>query len=80
MISPPGNSVDCHRIWESIYLGVIPIVEKHLCHDYWNDLPILFVNSFNDINEKILNENYETLISKSNEKAQMLHYKEMIKS
>jgi hypothetical protein len=80
VISPPGNSVDCHRIWESIYLGVIPIVEKHLCHDYWNDLPILFVNSFNDINEKILNENYETLISKSNEKAQMLHYKEMIKS
>jgi hypothetical protein len=25
VISPPGNSVDCHRIWESIYLGTIPI-------------------------------------------------------
>lgn len=25
VISPPGNSVDCHRIWESIYLRTIPI-------------------------------------------------------
>jgi hypothetical protein len=25
-ICPPGNGVDCHRIWECFYLGVIPIV------------------------------------------------------
>lgn len=24
-ISPPGNGVDCHRVWECLYLGVIPI-------------------------------------------------------
>jgi len=24
--SPPGNGVDCHRTWEALYLGVIPIV------------------------------------------------------
>lgn len=25
VISPPGNSVDCHRIWESQYLNTFPI-------------------------------------------------------
>lgn len=24
--SPPGNGVDCHRTWEALYLGVIPVV------------------------------------------------------
>ena len=26
IISPPGNGIDCHRTWEAIYLGAIPIV------------------------------------------------------
>ena len=28
-ISPLGNGFDCHRIWECVYLGVIPIVMYH---------------------------------------------------
>lgn len=24
--SPPGNGIDCHRTWEALYLGVIPVV------------------------------------------------------
>lgn len=26
VISPPGNGLDCHRTWEVLYLGVIPLV------------------------------------------------------
>jgi hypothetical protein len=26
VISPPGNGLDCHRTWEALYLGVIPLV------------------------------------------------------
>lgn len=26
VISPPGNGRDCHRTWESIYLGSVPVV------------------------------------------------------
>jgi hypothetical protein len=26
VVSPPGNGTDCHRFWEAIYLGVIPII------------------------------------------------------
>ncbi len=28
VLSPPGNGPDCHRTWESIYLGAIPIVKE----------------------------------------------------
>ncbi len=31
VISPPGNGVDCHRTWESLYLGSIPIVKDSVC-------------------------------------------------
>ena len=26
VISPMGNGLDCHRTWEALYLGVIPLV------------------------------------------------------
>ena len=34
VISPPGNGYDCHRTWEALYIGAIPIV--------WNLSPALF--------------------------------------
>ena len=34
VLSPPGNGADCHRTWEAIYLGAIPIVlRKYLYMD-----------------------------------------------
>lgn len=78
VISPPGNSVDCHRIWESIYLGVVPIVEEHPALEYYKDLPILFVKNFNDINEQLLHDSYYTTVEKNKEKSIIEHYKQQI--
>lgn len=78
VISPPGNSIDCHRVWEAIYLEVIPIVEKHLAMDYFYDLPILFVNSFNEITEEFLIKNYSSTLQKSKTLAFMQFYKNTI--
>jgi hypothetical protein len=57
-ISPNGNGVDCHRTWEALYLGVIPIVEKSIEMSYFNDLRILFVDSYDDISIDYLNQIY----------------------
>jgi hypothetical protein len=27
-LSPPGGGLDCHRTWEALYLGVVPIVAR----------------------------------------------------
>jgi hypothetical protein len=57
-ICPPGNGVDCHRIWECIYLGVIPIVlrsiftenlsKKFACIllDRWEDIDIVALHMY----------------------------------
>ena len=78
VISPSGNSIDCHRIWEAIYLNVIPIVEKHTALDYFTDLPILFVDSFEEITEELLETKYDSLIKNSKEKATFNYYANLI--
>jgi len=49
VLSPPGNGADCHRTWEAIYLGAIPIVLKK----YWPfghlDLPVVVVEDWSEI-------------------------------
>lgn len=64
-ISPKGNGVDCHRTWECLYLGVIPIVEKSPHMSYFHDLPILFVDSYDDISIQYLNQIYKDFKHKS---------------
>jgi hypothetical protein len=53
VLSPPGNGVDCHRTWEALYLGAIPIVLKK----YWPfshlNLPVLVVEEWSNIPEMI---------------------------
>ena len=63
-ISPKGGDVDCHRTWECLYLGVIPIVEKSIQTNYFNDLPILFVDNYVNITVEYLNEKYKEFQNK----------------
>jgi hypothetical protein len=78
IISPPGNSTDCHRIWESIYIGTIPIVLKSVPMVFFKDLPILFINQWNDLYSLDLEEKYNKLIDKSNEKSKFGFYRKLI--
>lgn len=54
--SPPGNGIDCHRTWEALYFGCIPIVIKNLIYEQYN-LPILQVNDYSEVTNELL-ENY----------------------
>ena len=53
VLSPPGNGPDCHRTWEALYLGATPIVLR----DSWpftaHDLPVLQVDSWHGIGQRI---------------------------
>jgi hypothetical protein len=53
VLSPPGNGPDCHRTWESMYLGAIPIVLKSAWPFNHLELPVLVVNSWSDIQSAI---------------------------
>ena len=61
---PRGNGIDTHRLWETLYMGSIPIVKYENTHHLFTDLPILFIKDWNNINENFLNEKYEEIIIK----------------
>jgi hypothetical protein len=56
VLSPAGGGLDCHRTWEAIALGCIPIVKRwNLPIDtVYDDLPVLIVNEWSDITEELL--------------------------
>jgi hypothetical protein len=61
---PRGNGIDTHRIWESLYMGSIPVVKYENTHHLFIDLPILFIKDWNEISEDFLNDKYIEIINK----------------
>jgi hypothetical protein len=46
--SPAGNGYDCHRTWEALYLGAIPVILKsEFCGN--SSWPVLLVDEWNDL-------------------------------
>jgi hypothetical protein len=62
VVSPYGNGYDCIRSYEALCLGCIVILKKDFLNIIYEDLPVLFVDNWEDINEELLNK---TLISYS---------------
>jgi len=58
ILSPEGAGFDCHRTWEALYLDIIPIVLSSSINEIYEELPILVVNDWNEINENYLNDKY----------------------
>lgn len=58
VLSPAGMGIDCHRTWESVLLGCIPIVRRMNvpCDNLYENLPILVVDNWSDITEALLHE------------------------
>lgn len=57
VLCPRGNGIDTHRLWETLYMGSIPIVIRDITHSNWTDLPILFVDSWEEVSEqRLINE------------------------
>ena len=76
---PPGNGIDCHRTWECLYLGVIPIVEKHPHNTQLaKHLPLLVVEDWNIITEEYLNNYYKLHSFKPEEQMFLKYYKKKL--
>lgn len=54
ILSPPGAGPDCHRHWEAILLGAIPIVLRSEATRLLDDLPCLQVNGWDEVTEERL--------------------------
>jgi hypothetical protein len=54
VISPMGNGIDCHRTWEALCLGCIPIVKSNNLDELYVDLPVLIVSDWAEITQELL--------------------------
>lgn len=64
--SPPGNGEDCHRTWEALYLGAIPIVLRSPMTEEFaaRGIPLWLVDSYEelkDFDEGALAQQYQRL-------------------
>jgi hypothetical protein len=56
ILCPRGNGIDTHRLWESLYHGIIPIVEKSIQSETLEGLPAVVVDSFKQVDKEFLEE------------------------
>jgi len=62
-ICPPGNGVDCHRLWECYYLGVVPIVKRSIFTEKVASIfPCILVDDWNELDTNHLLETYKEYI------------------
>jgi hypothetical protein len=54
VLCPRGNGIDTHRLWETLYMGSIPIVKKHNGYKEFYDLPICFVDDWEQVTHEFL--------------------------
>jgi hypothetical protein len=54
IIMPFENGLDSYKIWEALILGCIPIMKRSGLYELFNDLPVLIVENWTDINNELL--------------------------
>lgn len=82
VLSPAGNGIDCFRTWECILLGAIPIMKRSPIDYIYDDLPVLIIDDWAEINYEFLEMKYEEIKSKTYnmEKAYLNYWLRLIDS
>lgn len=58
---PVGNGIDTHRIWETLYMGGVPVLKRHpILNPLLVGLPVIFVKSWAElIDEDLMHQKWE---------------------
>ena len=64
ILSPRGNGLDCHRTWEALIVGTIPVLKSSMLDELLDGLPVLIVDDWMDINQASLELSYELIKQK----------------
>ena len=75
-----GNGFDTHRLWESLYLGSIPVTKFHKAYEQFQDLPIIFIENWKKVNLEFLNITAKKLPNQSLNKLTIDYWELKIKN
>lgn len=79
VISPHGNGLDCHRTWEALVLGCIPIVKTSPIDPVFRGLPVLIVKNWSDVTSDLLRKKMKEY-SIDDEKLTLKYWMNLIRS
>ncbi|HSX10507.1 MAG TPA: hypothetical protein VLF94_02165 [Chlamydiales bacterium] len=82
ILSPRGNGLDTHRLWESLYLRSYPIVKTSPLDPIYEGLPVVVIQDWTEVTERFLRQTYEEMSQKTYnyEKLTMAYWKKLIDS
>lgn len=61
VISPEGAGLDCHRTWEAILLGCVPVVKRSSFTKLLNNLPVVILDDWAEFNSNNMIKHVEIL-------------------
>lgn len=61
VVSPIGRGIDCHRHWEAMMVGCIPVTTHSILDPLFEGLPILLIDSWDQVTPEFLEQKYEEL-------------------
>jgi hypothetical protein len=76
-LSPRGGGLDCHRTWEALYLDIIPIVWNNSLNSLYENLPVLIINGYEELNEKFLYEKLTEISKKKLSKENVYQFEKL---
>jgi hypothetical protein len=65
VVSPKGHGLDTHRTWEALLMGCIPIVPSSTLNPLYEDLPVIVINSWDEVTTEFLTACLDKLKSKT---------------
>ena len=80
VLCPQGNGVDTYRLWQTLYLGSIPIVNSTMQESFFSELPIMWCDDLDAIQPGPLGSAKELApkLPVSFEKARLSYWKDQI--
>lgn len=73
-ISPHGNGLDCHRTYEAMCLGSIPIVQSSSLDILFRGMPVIIVKKWGDLNIDVLLHEASAVRKRANQETLKLQY------
>jgi len=65
VVSPFGNGLDCHRTWEALLVGAIPVVTSSTLDQLYEDLPVIIVQNWTEVTREFLEAKYAEMATKT---------------
>lgn len=74
IISPHGNGLDCHRTYEAMCLGCIPVVRSSSLDLLYKDMPIIILDKWDDFSIEELAKRSDDINKMSKEKIHLKYW------